>query len=152
MSEINIPEAFLHVLKKTKVFEKLDKIQFYLGSFVIFTTVVCMTSVAIQYSNTTAIYENKQIINNNKREIIAKINNLENKIMKIIEIQDHKYKHEQDDTSTNKNQKKEDTNKPDDKDECEENDDDELINECYDSIPLNNNKKVTGMAINKWFY
>lgn len=29
--------------------------------------------------------------------------------------------------------------------------DDELINECYDSIPLNNSKKVTGLRSFIWF-
>lgn len=146
MSEINITEAFVQVFKKTKVFEKLDKIQFYMGSFLLFTTVICMTSIAIQYSNTTAIYENTRIINNNKRDIIDKINNLEDEIMKMMESRETK----EDNILINKHQhqEKEDTDKPEDKDA--NNGDDELINECYDSIPLNNNKKITG--IKKWFY
>lgn len=148
MSELKIAEkladSFVDVFKKTKLFEKIDKIHFYIGSFVLFTSIISITGFAIHYSNTTKINENIQILNNNKREIIDKINNLEDKIIKKIESQEIKVKSSlsMDNNQININDQKKNINDTDN--------DDELINDCYDYIPLNNIKKVTG--IKKWLY
>ena len=113
MSELNITEkitdSFINVLKKTKLFEKLDTIQFYMGTFVLVTSSIGITSMALHYFNATKIYENIQIQQNNKMEIMDKIdtnnkieihnatilkklsnkiNDLEYKIIKLTEIQE----------------------------------------------------------------
>ena len=80
MSELNISEkiadSFVTVLKKTKLFEKLDRIQFYMGTFVLLTSVTGIIGMAIHYTNAAKIYENSKIQQNNKMEITDKISDI----------------------------------------------------------------------------
>lgn len=57
-----ISETISNVFKKTEVFEKMGKIQFYVNSFLIVSSIIGLTNIYINYCN------------------IDKINNLEKKI------------------------------------------------------------------------
>lgn len=57
-----ISETISNIFKKTEVFEKMGKIQFYVNSFLIVSSIIGLTNIYINYCN------------------IDKINNLEKKI------------------------------------------------------------------------
>lgn len=164
-----------------------------MGTFVLLTSVsvIGMTGFAIHYSkNTVKIYENSKIQDNNTVEItdkidlinkddkilkqlINKINDLEYKIIKLTETQEHylielkkqpiplltvrqadnissisSFSSLIEDSSQIQIHSYPQINTYHQINNNDE--EDELINECYDSIPLNNNKKVTG--IKGWLF
>ena len=169
-----ISETIINVFKKTEVFEKIGKIgkmQFYVNSFLIISSIIGLTNIYINYCNIDKIdnleekiKESENIlkynikINRKQNQIIY--NNLINELKNEVEltsklfnqIKESKiYKPEMISASTSISSFSQNL-PPENHDiyviDKKNNDDDELINECYDSIPLNNLKKNTGL---NWF-
>lgn len=46
-----ISETITNVFKKTKVFEKIAKIEFYIGSFVVVSSIIGITNIYMNYYN-----------------------------------------------------------------------------------------------------
>jgi hypothetical protein len=180
--------------KKPEVFQKTEKIKFYIGTFFIFSSIIGITGILINYSNSNRINKinknlskiDSSIKDNVKinrsiciRTIENRISDFENKIFILLldqqktlnkieklltEIQTlsildiHKKQTISVSTSTssinmnlleqNVNTEKKEEEYEKKEEEYENNEDDELMNECYDVIPLNNLKKNT--LIN-WF-
>lgn len=172
--------------KKTKLFEKIGKIEFYVGSFIIISSIFTLTTMYINYSNMNKIknIERKIEGSENKLKHNIEINRIQNSLSnhKIVKYLKH-IKSDLDDTQEKvmekiieinmllQNSQKELISKAtsmsdlsqvqsiDSIDDLEENinkeenikeledfkelEDNELLNECYDSIPLNNLKKNT---------
>lgn len=181
-----ISETITNVFKKTEVFEKIEKIQFYIGSFIVVSSIIGLTSIYINCYNTDKIkhLEDKIKVTENILKYNIEVNRKQNQIIynklieqlknevetssKLINIikETQPFKPEMISASTSISsfsplkivippQNEDWINQNDDwvnhiidkKDNS--NDDDELINECYDSIPLNNLKKNTGL---NWFF
>lgn len=168
-----VSETITNVFKKTEVFEKMEKIQFYFGSFVIISSIIGITSIYMNYCNSNKIERLKEQIkgSENVLKYNIKINRKQNQIIynKLI----NEIKNELEFTSKLLNELKEsklykpemisattsissfsplkimiptendDLNLQEDIKDLEDN---ELMNECYDSIPLNNVKKTTGLT------
>ena len=66
-----IAESITNILKKTKVFEKIDEIQFYIGSFFLISSIYFTGNIVSKY------YITKKQFNNNKT-MIADIKDLKN--------------------------------------------------------------------------
>ena len=181
-----ISETLTHVFKKTKLFEKIGKIEIYISSFFIVSSIISLTSIYMNYHNIDRIkwlankiegsenklkynieinrqqnllYYNKLIKNvKNNTELL---NNTQDKIIQKIDefeflLQNSKKELISESTSMSdftsiKSVKlvksvdsidgwRENIIQEDDVKEMEDN---ELLNECYDSIPLNNIKKNT---------
>ena len=155
----NINNAF----KKTKIFEKMETTYFCINSFIIISSIIGLTSIYINYYNLDKIKHLEEKIKDNieinqkqNQTIInklveqAKNADISYKLIdKIIEIQH--FKPEMISASTSISSFSQNL-PPENHDiyviDKKNNDDDELINECYDSIPLNNLKKNTGL---NWF-
>lgn len=199
MSDSNLSEkisdSIANIFKKTKVFEKIDKMQFYIGSFVLISTIYFSGSILNNY-----LISKKQIDNNNnilygiediKNNCVKTINhdiillndkiiNLESKLTNLLEFQNMIFndihnlplfnvvKRDMVSTSTSISsftiespEKNNESKVLDDGWHLSEkedtviknilnNNDDELSNDCYDSIPLSNVKKITG--IKGWLF
>jgi len=181
-----ISETITNAFKKTKVFEKIGRIEIYISSFIVISTIISLTNMYINYCNMDRIkcledkiegtenvlkhnieinrlqnsLCNHKIIKNIKDGMSITIDAQEKIIEKIIEVK-----------ILSENSKKEllserrsisdlcpiKTFKSIDsidgwknniihQEDIKEMEDDELLNECYDSIPLNNLKKNT----NSW--
>ena len=155
----NINNAF----KKTKIFEKMETTYFCINSFIVISSIIGLTSIYINYYNLDKIKHLEEKIKDNieinqkqNQTIInklveqAKNADISYKLIdKIIEIQH--FKPEMISASTSISSFSQNL-PPENHDiyviDKKNNDDDELINECYDSIPLNNLKKNTGL---NWF-
>lgn len=179
MTYLNLTDKISETITKTKVFEKMEKIQFYFSSFVIISSIIGLTSIYINYCNLDKIknLEDKikssenvlkynieisrkqyQIIYNklieqlkNELEISSKliyeINKLQNSKPEVVS------------TTTSMSsfsplkiilpEEKDDWNNYIIKQEIKEIQDNELLNECYDSIPMNDVKKNTALS---WFF
>jgi hypothetical protein len=190
MSESNltdkISETITNVFKKTEVFEKIERIQIYISSFVIVSSIIGLTGIYLNYYNTDKIkrLEDKLKVTENILKYNIEINRKQNQIIynKLIEQLKNEvqtssnlinmikeaqcFKPEMISASTSIssfsplkitipietddwiNQNDDWINHIIDKKD-NSNDDDELISECYDSIPLNNLKKNTGL---NWFF
>ena len=66
MSDPNFPdklsECINNFLKKPDVFNKIEKVQFYIGSFVLISSIIGITGILINYSNSNEINKlNKKI-------------------------------------------------------------------------------------------
>lgn len=163
-----ISETIIGIFKKTKIFEKMEKIQFLVGTFVMVTSIIGITSIYMNYLNSSKICkisENQENISNIiEIKDIARIKKLENEINKLelkIDILLENQKNMMNDitnlpiykiqkiqginvstsTSTFSPEKYFTIKKINDVD----NNDNELLDECYDSIPLNN-IKTTGLS------
>lgn len=176
-----ISETITGVFKKTKIFEKMEKMQFLVGTFVMITSIIGITSIYMNYSNSNKIYQISYLISENQ-ETISNLNNveciikkLENKIVQLefkIDILLGNQKNIMNDIKNlpiYKIQKIHGINVSTStsafspiKTNCNMNifyenkeilvnekindvDDNELLDECYDSIPLNN-IKTTGLS------
>jgi hypothetical protein len=166
-----ISETITNVFKKTEVFEKIDKmgkIQFYVNSFLIVSSIIGLTNIYINYCNIDKIEKLEEKleecenilkynikINRKKNQIIY--NNLINEVeltSKLFnEIKELKlYKPEMISASTSistfsplKIILPPENNDCDNHIMHKEIEDNELLNESYDSIPMNNLKKNTGL-------
>jgi hypothetical protein len=189
MSDINsnltekISETITNAFKKTKVFEKIGKIEIYIGSFIVISSIISLTSIYMNYCNMDRIkkFEDKiegcenilkhnieinrlknalhhhKIIKNIKDGITISNDAQEKIIEKIMDmnllLQNSKRQLISQATSmtalspfksiASNDEWKENVIHGEDIKDME---DDELLNECYDSIPLNNLKKKT----NSW--
>jgi len=170
-----ISETITSSFKKTKVFEKIERTHFIVGAFVVVSTIIGITGIYINYSNSKAIKEiqdsNDDKIDTIHTTIETKHNDYINKLIKVetmlcenlkiihglLEAENKRVispvkKYIVKDTSVSpfvpiKNVDEWNNielNKL--KDDFKDTEDDELINECYDSMPLNNIKKTTGLG------
>ena len=178
MSESNltdkISESITNVFKKTEVFEKIEKVEFFINSFIIVSSIFGLTSIYINYCNLNKIKnleekirETKDILKhsieiNLKQNLLSHENTitklLENQNLNILLLQEEKQlefsKKELISTSTSTSSllplkiiiPHENDDLKNNIIKQEEIEDNELINECYDSIPLNNLKKNTGLS------
>ena len=162
-----ISETIINVFKKTEVFEKIDKmgkIQFYVNSFLIVSSIIGLTNIYINYCNIDKIEklegkikecENilKYNIKINRKQNQIIYNNLINEVeltSKLVnQIKELKlYKPEMISASTSistfsplKIILPPENNDCDNHIMHKEIEDNELLNESYDSIPMNNLKK-----------
>lgn len=172
-----ISETITNVFKKTKVFEKMEKIKFFIGSFFIISSIIGFTNIYINYCNFDRIKNLEEKIKDSENIIKynIEINRKQNQIIynKLID----EVKNEVEFTSKLFNQIKESNlYKPEMisastsissfsqvkiilpienndwnnhiiiQEDIKEMEDDELIKECYDSIPMNNVKKHTALS------
>ncbi len=195
MSDINITdkisETITNTLKKTEVFEKIGKIQFYINSFLIVTIFFGVTTISINMLTRFDIGNMKEELEGNENilkyhiDINRKRNLIEhcglkseililNKQMALLLENQEKIISQLEDIKLIKNSEEHrlsiniskidcmsastsmntfspikiplllDTNIIDD--DIKDNEYDELLNECYDTIPLNNFKKTTGLS------
>lgn len=175
-----ITETITNAFKKTKVFEKLGKIEIYIGSFIVVSSIISLTSIYMQYSNMEKIkrLEDKiegsknvlkqnielnqhinllcyrKIVKHIKDGIDVSVDTQKKMIEKIMDVklllENSKRELVSETTSmTDFNSVKSIDSIDGWKDNIikqenvKEMEDDELLNECYDSIPLNNLKKNT---------
>ena len=198
MSEINITdkisETITNTFKKTEVFEKIGKFQFYINSFLIVTMLLSVTSISINMLSRNDIGTIKEEIeeNENKLKYYIEINRKQNLIehcglkseililnkqlslllenqQKIINLlEEIKFIKNSEDQRLSINISKIDcisastsmntfspikistllneTRTDNIADDFKDKEYDELINECYDTIPMNNFKKTTGLS------
>jgi hypothetical protein len=195
MSDINITdkisETITNTFKKTEVFEKIGKIQFYINSFLIVTIFFGVTTISINMLTRFDIGNMKEELEGNENilkyhiDINRKRNLIEhcglkseililNKQMALLLENQEKIISQLEDIKLIKNSEEHrlsiniskidcisastsmntfspikiplllDTNIIDD--DIKDNEYDELLNECYDTIPLNNFKKTTGLS------
>lgn len=185
-----LAESIDNAVKKTKLFDKLNRLEFLIGTFLMIP-IVGMISFGItnyyihkqnkeHHNENSELYDNlNESINEHTSRLESRIYKLEEKIMQLIEQQqlcikeeeeyslsesasdissvtviteDHMSSTMQIDTVcievVSEKNKEICQEKEDDKHKEE---DDELINECYDSIPMNNIKKITGVNSLFWF-
>jgi hypothetical protein len=172
-----ISEAITNVFKKTKIFEKIGKIEIYIGSFIVISSIITLTNTYMNYCNMRRIkwleekiegcenilkhniqisrQENALCHDKIEKQIKGQASNsldIQEKFQKIIEkIVDVKLLLE---TSKKEETTFSQVKSIDSIDECwreniikqediKDMEDNELLNECYDSIPLNNLKKNT---------
>jgi hypothetical protein len=168
-----ISETITNVFKKTQIFEKTEKIKIYINLFMIISSVIGLTSIYINYNNLSKIKILEEKIKQSENVLIYNIefNRNQNQIIykrlieqfkielgissklidKIKELQHLKPEMLSASTSISSfsplriNLPSENEVWNLEKNTINELDDNELINECYDSIPLNNLKKITGL-------
>lgn len=165
------------------VFDKWEKIEFYVSSFLLISSIMGLTTIYLNYSHTTDLCTIKQSIakNDTTLESIVHVNHLHNlneqcklnselstiekQLSEIIENQKIIINHVEEiknlndikfvNKSTNTSMNSFSPNKVsslviectlDINEDNKEQDYDELSNECYDSIPLNNIKKHTNLS------
>jgi hypothetical protein len=182
MSETNITEKITNsisdVFKKTKIFEKIQRFEFYIGSFVFISSIIGITGIGINYYNNDLINKKLDKLYNNKElneikelkelNVIKELNEIkeilnENK-NKVTEIRNEYiilFERQQKilEEILNINCYRENNSResilpdeiPINNTELISEPDDELIDECYDSIPLSNAKKVPSIKNLIWF-
>lgn len=139
ITETNLSENIINIIKKTHIFEKVEKCKNTFSKFIFFTSIMGTAILFNVIYNTFLI---KKICNKNtfnKDEIKALHNKLDNLLesnSKVIALLEKNNNLEIIDINNNelKNQG-----------ELKNENEDELENECYDNIPCNNSKKVTGL-------
>lgn len=180
-----LSESIITTFKKTELFEKIDKVHFYVTSFVLLSSIMGLTCVYLNYSSNTELQYVKDKIDNNdnilksnielnrRRNLIehckikSEVLNLERYLSEIIENQgiiinhlkeikllknpaDIKLIVKNDTVSASTSMTSFSPIKVPNLvaefnlDVTEDNNDqdyDELLNECYDNMPLNNAKK-----------
>ena len=181
-----ISETITNAFKKTKVFEKIGKIEIYIGSFIVVSTIISLTNMYINYCNMDRIkciedkiegtenvlkhnieinrlqnsLCNHKIINHIKEGTDISVYSYQTVIEKIMNMKLLLQNSKKDVISTTtsisdlspiKTFKSIDSidgwkNDVIHQEDIKDMEDDELLNECYDSIPLNNLKKNT----NSW--
>lgn len=175
-----ISEIITKAFKQTKVFEKIGKLEIYIGSFIIVSSIISLTSIYMNYCNIYKIQRledkievcknvlkhnietNRQLNTSYHSKIIKQLKNnttvlsdtKEELTEKILETKSllPNFKKEVVSVSTSVSSLrtvksidsidgwKDDIIQQEDSKEIEDN---ELLNECYDTIPLNNLKKNT---------
>jgi hypothetical protein len=176
-----ISETITNAFKKTKVFEKIGKIEIYIGSFIAVSTIISLTSLYMHYSNMSKIKSLEDKIEGSKNVLKhnIEVNRLQNtmrydKIVKhikdekviLIDTENKIIEKIMDVKLLLQNPKKDLVSESTSmstfspfksicsidgwkdniihQEDVKEIEDDELLNECYDTIPLNNLKKNTG--------
>jgi hypothetical protein len=165
MSELELSEKIATLIDETKMFEKIADVTVNIGicisAFGLFASFVGFTNIALHYSNINSNNKNNKFLSERITSISKniEINRIiyDNKIIeleyKLIESQQNclneikKLKSEKKITISKSTSISDlafisdEEKKVNDEENQEE--DDELINECYDSLPLNNFKKNT---------
>lgn len=182
-----ISESITSVFKKSEVFEKWEKTQIYVTSFLFISSIVSLTSIYLNYINAKDLYnirlgmaENETTLEsiirvnhihslNEHCKLKSEISTLGKQFSEIIENQKIIINHleeiknrydvnsviQTDTKSSNTSINSFSPNKVpslviectlDISEDNKEQDYDELLNECYDSIPLNNIKKNTNLS------
>jgi len=149
MSEPSMVEAFTSAIKKANIFEKAIEIKRMLSGFIIITTIMGTTIIINQVykMQSITIFEKRlstlerkieKLVETNSKlyEIILQNNKLSNKFIEnqLLHICN----------SNNIEVEREDTKTMNINVDVS-NDDNDLLNECYDIMPCNNSKKVTGL-------
>jgi len=149
MSEPSMVEAFTSAIKKANIFEKAIEIKRMLSGFIIITTIMGTTIIINQVykMQSITIFEKRlstlerkieKLVETNSKlyEIILQNNKLYNKFIEnqLLHICN----------SNNIEVEREDTKTMNINVDVS-NDDNDLLNECYDIMPCNNSKKVTGL-------
>lgn len=160
------------VIDETKIFEKISEVGTCIGSYIValalFPSIIGITNIAIYYSNINSNNKNNELLHENieiNRSICVKliemrINKLENKLSIILENQQFCLNEIKKIQIKNNNSLSRSTSISgfpcilDNEyqklnyvlDEKESKVDEELLNECYDSLPLNNFKKNTALT------
>lgn len=178
MSESNLTEKFTEsitkIIKNTKVFEKMEIFKFNVKIFAIFSSIIGISGIIMHYYTYTKLCNHNNLINDNKTLMIDffefyensrnssvdnKITKIDNNLMVLLENQKtilneiqilrdlHNEKISPEKTGTPC--KLLESPKKNIEIKIEDNYD-ELLNECYDLIPLNNAKKITG--VNFWLF
>jgi hypothetical protein len=176
----NLSEMVTKALKKTEIFEKILKIEFYVGSFVLISTLMGITTIYMNFSNKNNIdtikqdiCENERVvkynIESNHRQNLLQYDNLKSeffilnkKISELIEHQQNIINQLEEIKSINKSEEHIICNHISTStsmssfspikitntifEDVRDHEYDELLNECYDTIPLNNLKKNTGLS------
>jgi len=175
-----ISETITNAFKKTNVFEKIGKIEIYIGSFIIVSSIISLTSIYLNYSATNKIQRLEEKIEGSKNvlkhnietnrylnmsyhsKLIKQFRNQSNVLSdtqekiteKILEIKslipDSKKEVVSVSTSVSSLSPIKSIDSIDgwkeniiQEDDIKAIEDDELLNECYDTMPLNNLKKNT---------
>jgi len=176
-----ISETITNVFKKTKIFEKIGKIEIYVGSFIIISSIISFTNMYMNYFTVNRIKRledkieasknilkhnieiNRQLHSSYHHKLIRHFKNQklfldhsEEKITeKILEIKSFLENSKKEvisvSTSISSLRPVKSIDSIDgwkdniiQQEEVKEMEDNELLNECYDTIPLNNLKKNTG--------
>jgi hypothetical protein len=148
INDKNITEKIAEIidfsLKKTVFYEsnkKINKIVTGVGSF-IFIVGICNIFINIYvYNKSKKIIYDYEIINNRLNKTIKNIEILHSKLEKLLEesLENNEKKCVTESTSTSDIELSTTNSNI-----CDNiNDDNELLYECYDNIPCNNNKKIT---------
>jgi hypothetical protein len=182
MSDTPITETITNAFKKTLVSAKIERFKWYIGTFMVFSSIASISCAYFSYNNLSIFSETKKQIdyltqhvslmldiNKNMNEKIKKLENtisiLDFKLNIILDNQNlilHKLEMVIKDTSDsnsildkndtpislthlNIQTNHEETSQTDNANK-NNHDDDELLNECYDSIPMNNAKKNTTIS------
>lgn len=172
-----ISETITNVFKKTKIFEKMEKIQFYIGSFVIISSIISATSIYINYCNLDKIKRLEEKIQGsekvlkynieiNRKQFQIVYNKLIDELKHEVEISSklidrikemQYFKPEMISASTSLRsfsplkiiippENDDWNNHIIMQEDIKQMEDNELLNECYDSIPMNNIKKNTALS------
>ena len=137
-----ISETITLVIKKANIFEKITEIKFLTRGMVLFSTVTTtffiLNGIYNNYTTNIALQEVKNKTADIENIIENKLDEVNKKLDKLLHINNL---NKNTSFTTNYVELLENTNLNTNTD----NSDDELLNECYDNIPCNNVKKVTGI-------
>lgn len=186
----NLSEIVTKTFKKTEIFEKIVKLEFYVGSFVLFSSIIGVTCIYMSFLNSKELTDTKKCIEGSERvlkynietnlkqimthhfrtnsdflalndQLSELIENQKTMIYLLEEIKLIKKAEEymnrirtSNNTSVSSFSPIKNANtifdvKTDIDEDIRDEEYDELLNECYDIIPLNNVKKNTGLS---WLY
>lgn len=176
----NLSDVVTKAFKKTEMFEKILKFEFYIGSFVLISSIMGITCIYMNYNNNSNMDKIKHQINEsesmlksnfemNRKQSLMQYEILQSEILmlnkKLSELAEYKQNILREIEELNLNKKTDEymvcnriststsmssfspikiTNTI--FEDVREHDYDELLHECYDSIPLNNLKKNTGLS------
>jgi len=136
--EDKITETITLVIKKANIFEKISELKFLTRGMVLFSTVTTtffiLNGIYNNYITNIILQEVKNKTADIENIMEKKIEELNEKLDKLLHINNL---NKNTSFTTNYVELLENTNT--------NNSDDELLNECYDNIPCNNVKKVTGI-------
>jgi len=136
--EDKITETITLVIKKANIFEKISELKFLTRGMVLFSTVTTtffiLNGIYNNYITNIILQEVKNKTADIENIMENKIEELNEKLDKLLHINNL---NKNTSFTTNYVELLENTNT--------NNSDDELLNECYDNIPCNNVKKVTGI-------
>lgn len=161
----NLSEMVSKALKKTEVFEKILKIEFYVGSFVFISSIMGLSCIYMNFSSNFTSSFKKQIeendnkvksdffiLNTNLAQLVENQQNitvqLEELKVYICELKSMNKSPDYNRISTSTSMSSFSPIKITNTifEDAGDHDYDELMNECYDTIPLNNLKKNTGLS------
>lgn len=164
------------LIDETKMNEKIADVTVNIGicisAFALFASVVGVTNIALHYSNINSNNKNNKLLNESISRLSEnieinhfiydkRVSELEEKFNKLLEFQQESQQNCLNEIKKIQSEKKITISKSTSisdlsfisdeekkvKDEEKQEEDDELINECYDSLPLNNLKKTYNIKL-----